>query len=192
MPDATELCTLADLKSMLGQTASTEEALITIVKNAVEAYAKTYCGRDFIVATYTEYHDGDDGNLLRVDQRPINSITSLYSDPARLFESASLIPSSDIVGDTKGQRLGFVELLTYKFLKGIKSTKIVYSGGLSTIPADLSMAVKLIVCKQYKVISKKMFAENTQQVGDMTITLSPDAFPKDALKMLDAYRRIDF
>ena len=192
MPDATELSALADIKTMLGISDTSQDALLTIVKDSVEAYVKTYCGRDFLVTSYTEYYDGDDCNVLRTYQRPIVSITSVSSDPARLFEAASLIPADDIIGDSKSLRLGFIELLTYRFLAGLKSTKVVYSAGYSTIPTDLSMAVKLIVCKQFKVISKKMFAEQVQSVGDMTITLSVDAFPKDAMKIVESYRRLDF
>jgi hypothetical protein len=192
MPNATELCALTDIKTLLGITSSGQDALLQIIKDSVEQYVKTRCGRDFLVASYTEYHDGDDFNVLRVLQRPIVSIDSIYSDPARLFTDASLIPSSDIIDDPRSKTLGFVELLTYKFLKGIKATKITYSAGYATIPSDLSMAVKLIVCKQYKVADKKLFAEGTQTTGQLTITLAPDAFPKDALDVIDRYRRIDF
>lgn len=192
MPDATELCTLADCKTLLALTTSNEEALLTIIKNNVEAWVKTFCGRDFIVTAYTEYHDGDGSAQLRVDQRPIVSISSIYSDPALLYEAASLIPSTDYVTDPRGRTLGYVELNQYRFLKGRKATKISYSAGYSTIPYDLSMAVKLIVCKQYKVISKKMFAEQTQQAGDMVVTLTPDSFPKDAMEILRGFRRVSF
>lgn len=192
MPDATELSATADIKTMLGITTSGQDSLLAIIKSNVEAWAKNYCGRDFLVSSYTEYHDGDDTSVLRVRQRPVVSVTSIYSDPARLFEAASLIPASDLIGDAESIRLGFIELFTYRFLRGAKATKIVYSAGYSTVPTDLSMAVKLIVCKQFKVIDKKMFAERTQQVGDMTLTLSTDEFPRDAMTILESYRRMSF
>ena len=192
MPDATELASITDIKTMLVISDTSQDALLTLIKDSVEAYVKTYCGRDFLVTAYTEYYDGDDTNLLRTNQRPITAVTSVYSDPARLFPAASLIPSDDIIGDAKSLRLGFIELLTYRFLAGLKSTKVVYSAGYSTVPTDLSMAVKLVVCKQFKVIKKGMFAEQVQSVGDMQITLSVDAFPKDAMKIIESYRRLDF
>lgn len=194
MPNATELAALADIKTMLGISDTTQDAVLTLIKASVEAWVKNYCGRDFLIpgTPYTEYQDGDGTNVVRLDQRPIVSITSVNSDPARLFEAASAIPSADIISDPKGQRLGFVELLTYRLLKGIKSTKIVYSAGYATIPDDLSMAVKLIVCKQFKVVSKKMFAETSQSSGNLTITLSVDAWPKDAMQIIGSYRRMDF
>ena len=193
MPDATELTATADIKSMLAITSSAQDTLIALIKEQAEAWVKRFCGRDFVVTSYTEYYDGDGTAFLRVNQRPIVSITSIYSDPARLFEAASLIPSDDIIDeDAKSLRLGHVQLFQYKFLKGKLSTKIVYSAGHSTIPTDLSMAVKLIICKQFKIITKGMFAEAVQQVGDMQITLTPDAFPKDAMQIIRSYRRMSF
>lgn len=191
MPDATELCAAADLQSMLGL--STTPALLTLIKNSVEAWAKTYCGRDFLVPStpYTEYHDGDGSAILRVRQRPIISITSIYVDPGRLFSSASLIPATDIIDDSEAKNNGYVELFTYRFLEGRKSVKITYSGGYATIPADLSGAVRKIIAQQYKVADKKLYAEITQEVGDKRITLNPDAYPKDAMTVLDRYRRIE-
>ena len=194
MPDATELAAVSDIKTMLGITSSGQDTLLALIKAAIEQRVKKITGRDLLVPStpYTEYYNGDGGNVLRVDQRPIISVTSIYSDPARNFGAETLIPAADLIGDAKSYALGFVELLTFRFLKGLKSTKITYSAGYSTVPADLSHAVRMIVCKEFKVIDKKMFAETSQQVGDMQITLSPDKWPKDAMETIQAYRRIDF
>lgn len=195
MPNPTELAARADIKTMLGLTTTAQDTLLDLIKNAVEARVQRMTGRDFLIPSvdYTEYYDGDGSNVLRLDQRPIISISSIYSDPARLFGAETLIPASDLISnDAKGWRLGYVELLTYKFLKGIKSTKITYSAGYTTIPYDLSMAVKKIVCKEFKIADKKLFAEISQQSGDMTVTLSPDAWPKDAVEAIMEHRRMSF
>jgi hypothetical protein len=191
MPDATELCSTSDLKTMLAITTSGEDTMLALLKAAGEKFVKTFCGRDFIIPStpYTEYYDGDGSNVLRLDQAPIVSVTSIHSDPARLFESASLIPASDLIGDAKSLRLGWLELLTYKFLKGLKSTKVVYSAGWSTIPEDLSFAVKTLICHQYKVVGKKSWDETARQFGDVNITISPNSIPKNALDILKSYRR---
>lgn len=191
MPDATELCATADLKTMLGITSSSQDSLLALVKDGVEAFAKTYCGRDFLSASYTEYHDGDGSSILRVFQRPILTISSIYADPARIFDAASLIPASDIISDDEAKRNGYVELFTYRFLQGRKGIKITYTAGYATIPSDLSAAVRKIACQQFKVADKKLYAEISQEVGDKRITLNPDAYPKDAMMVLDRYRRIE-
>ncbi len=145
MPDATELCSTTDLKVLLGISSSNQDSLLALIKASVEQYAKTYTGRDLLVASYTEYYDGDGGSVLRLDQSPIISISSISIDAARIFAAASLIPATDIIGDAKSSLLGFVELLTYSFSRGVKNVKVVYSAGYSTVPADLSGAVKLII-----------------------------------------------
>ncbi len=192
MPNATELCTTADLKVLLGISSASQDALLALIKASVEQFAKTYTGRDLLVpdAAYVEYYDGDGCGSLRLDQHPIISVSSIYIDSARVFAAASLIPATDIIGDAKSYLLGFVELLTYRFTRGVKNVKVTYSAGFATVPADLSNAVKLIIAKQFKVAEKKMFAEGSYNIGDTTVTLSPDAFPKDAMKTLDAYRRV--
>ena len=192
MPDATELCSTTNIKLMLGITTSGQDSLLALVKAAVEQYVKTYTGRDLLVASYTEYYDGDGTGNLRLNQRPIVSVTSIHADPARNFASASLIPASDLIGDARSFVVGWLELFSYTFLKGKKAIKVVYSAGYATVPVDLAQATMLIICKQYKVAFKQLYAEGSQQVGDVQITLSPDAFPKDAMDILNRYLRLDF
>src|ERR1051326_531373 len=191
MADATELATRADIKTMLGIDDTSQDTLIDLVKANVEQFVKVRTGRDLLVpsSNYVEYYDGDGGNVLRLRQRPIVSVASIYSDPARIFSEATLIPASDLIGDAESLRLGFVELLTYRFLKGLKSTKITYSAGYSVVPTDLSMPVKLIACKQFNVLSKKMFAEKTQSPEHKAISSDVDAFLKNALATVHSYRR---
>lgn len=193
MPDATELTTTADIKTMLGITAGTgSDAMIALIKAQVEAWVKTYCGRDFLAADYVEYYDGDGGAHLRVNQRPIISVSSIYTDPSRVFAAASLIPATDIIGDSESYRLGYIQLLTYTFIQGVKSSKVSYRAGYATIPADLAGAVRTIICKVFKIASKQLYAEVSHQVGDMNISISPDTFPKDAMIVINGYRRMSF
>jgi len=192
MADATELSALADIKTLLGISSSNKDAILTIIKDAVEAFVKTYCGRDFLVTSYTEYHDGDDSVSMRMNQRPITAITSVHVDASRTFDAATLVPTANIITDAKGQELGFIELFNYRYTRGQKNVQVIYSAGYSTIPTDLSLAVKLLAAKEFKVADKTLYAESTQQVGDMVITLTPDSLPKNVLEILNRYRRIPF
>lgn len=193
MPNPTEFCSTTDLKIMLGITSSGSDSLLALIKASVEKFVLSYCARDFFIPSvnYVEYYDGDGGPILRLNQRPIVSIATIYADPALAFEAGSLIPATDIIADTVGQANGYVELFMYRFLKGRKGIKVTYSAGYATIPDDLAGAVRKIVCQQFKVADKKLYAEISQQVGDKQITLNPDAYPKDAMFVLDRYRRIE-
>ena len=191
MPDATELCSVSDLKAYLQISGATSDSILAAIKASVEAFVKSYCGRDFLAADYTEYYDGDDGIVLRVDQRPIISIASIYSDPARLWAAGTLIPASDYNAlDLRDMNAGLITLSGYRFIRGRKATKITYHAGYSTIPADLAHAVKLISAKEYKIQDKRLTGTLSQQVGDMTITMEVEAIPKNALEILNRYRRM--
>lgn len=191
MPDATVLVSLADLKTFIKATTSGSDGIIQSIKDGVEAAVKSYVGRDLIVTSYTEYHDGDGGSRLVLAQRPITAVTSVYADPARLFEAHTLIPASDIItGDARAWAAGIIELYQYRFLHSRKGTKVVYSAGYSTIPADLALAVKLICAKVWKIQDKSMAGQLSQTVGDQTITFSLEDWPKDAVATLKKYRRL--
>ena len=192
MPDATELLSLANLKSYLQITGSTQDTILTSIKDAVESWVKQYVDRDLIVTSYTEYHDGDGSGSLKLRNYPITTITSIYADPARLFAAATLIPSTDIITSvTQNDNIGLVELYSYRFLTGVKSIKVAYSAGYSTIPDRLAHAVKLLCAREFMIQDKRMSGLVTQQVGDKQITLEFEAIPKNALSILDKYRRID-
>ena len=193
MANATVLCSLDDLKSYLQIAGASKDVILESIKAAVEALVKTYTGRDLLIpgADYLEYYDGDGTAILRVAQRPVVSITSIYSDPARLWPAASLIPASDyVVDDLRDNNAGLITLNDYRFLSGRKATKISYKAGYATVPSDLSHAVKLICAKEYTIQDKRMFGTLTQAVGELTLSLEVDAWPKNAIEILQRYRRI--
>lgn len=191
MPDASELVSLANLKVFLAITGSGKDTILQAIKDAVEPWVKRYCDRDFLVTSYVEYYDGNDAGRLRLRQRPITAITSIYADPARLWSSNTLIPASDIIIDSPNDVEGIVELYVYRFLMGRKAIKVTYTAGYSTIPGDLQHAVKLICAKQFKVIDKGLIGQTTQTIGDLTITFDQAAIPKDAMDILQRFKGVN-
>lgn len=196
MPDATELVSLTTLKEFLNVSGSTLDTKLQRVKDEVEQWVKTYCGRDLLVASYTEYYAGDGTRCLVLDQRPIVSVTSINVDPARLFGDSTLVANlnsgspAQLISTALELRAGIVRLYSYVFTRGPNGVKVVYSAGLSTVPYDLQRAVKLIAAKQWKMQDLQMAGQVSQQVGDKTVTFSPDRWPQDALDILDKYKRV--
>ncbi|HYF53119.1 MAG TPA: hypothetical protein VEA41_02545 [Salinarimonas sp.] len=192
MPDATTLVSVTDLKAYLQETSSTNDTIITAIRDAVDKIIPKYVGRDILATTYTEYHDGD-GSRLHVKHYPIISVTSIEDDTTRVFAGgASTVISSSyyISNDQNSWDAGIVELFNWAFQRGRKNVKIVYVAGWSTIPADLAHAAKLICAKEYKIQSKLLLGEISQSVGDRTVTLDMETFPKQAVQILERYRRI--
>lgn len=199
MPDATEIESVSNLKSFLQITSSTHDAKLTTLKAEVEQLVNGYCGRDFIVPStpYTEFYDGDGSQRLIVNQRPIISIASIYIDPSCLFAEASAVPNlnsgspAELISNARQLRAGIVELFSYAFLRGRRSVKITYSAGYATMPTDLQRAVKLICAKWWKSQELLLSGQYQQSVGDKTVTLDADAWPKEALDILQRYRRLE-
>ena len=192
MPDATELVSTANLKTYLQITGSTYDTALEAIKDAVEDWVKGFVDRDLLVTAYTEYYDGDGSGLLRVRQYPITSITSIHADPARLFAAATLIPSSDLITDVdQNDNIGIIELYTYRFLRGIKNIKVIYSAGYSTVPDRLQYAVKLMCAREWTIYEKRLAGMTVQQIGEKSVTMEIDAIPKAAMDILNKYRRID-
>jgi len=192
MANATELCSLADLKAYLKITSGTYDAILQSIKDSTEQFVKDYCGRDFLVTAYTnDYYDGDGSSRLRTRQRPIISVDSIFCDPARLFGANTQIPTSAIINDQRSWNVGFIELYIWRFLFGLKSVQLNYTAGYATIPADLAHAVKLICAREYLLQDKNLTGQVSQDVGDRKITMNLDSIPKNAVEILDRYRRIE-
>ena len=79
------LATRADLKTLLSKTTTAEDALFDLILAAADAAVKTYCGRDFEQATYTDYYSGTGRRELVLRQRPVVSVTNVWEDAAGFF-----------------------------------------------------------------------------------------------------------
>lgn len=74
------LATLADLKTYLSITGTTEDARLTMMLNAAMANVIKACsGWQFEQSTFTEYYRPD-GTTLILKRRPVKSLTSVYED----------------------------------------------------------------------------------------------------------------
>lgn len=74
--------TLADFKEHLDidSTDTTKDSFLTNKLNAAWKALVNYLGQDLTQTTYTEDYDGDRENTILLQQFPVISITSIYSD----------------------------------------------------------------------------------------------------------------
>ena len=74
------LTTLADLKTYLGISDSSEDALLNLLIADADAAILGYIGRTIEQATLTEYYSGDGPQMLVLKQRPVTAVTSVHVD----------------------------------------------------------------------------------------------------------------
>ncbi len=103
MADATEIIPLEFVRDALkieGVDPDIDSFLEILIAQAT-TFVQSYCRRNFLTATYTEFHDGDNGDIIIPRNYPIISVTSVHDDVDRVFGADTLIDSADyaIVAD---------------------------------------------------------------------------------------------
>ena len=69
------LDTLGNVKQALAVTGTTDDALLTQLQAAADAFIETHCGRTFTGGTFTEYHPGGSRQIF-LQNYPVTAVTS--------------------------------------------------------------------------------------------------------------------
>ncbi len=183
VPSGDDLTTVANFKIDFN-IKSTFTDHDTIIQNLITQKSKRcseYCGRKFAARDLTEYYDGDDSDILVLNEYPINSITSIHDDTERIYAASALIASTDYVIKSDD---GIVKFDGVLMTKGINNIKVIYNAGFSTLPGDLVSACEMLVMADYI----EHVTEVNVAAGDVII-YKPDKLRKEAYAILDRYVR---
>jgi len=126
LTDKAKLMTYLGVNSLKGIT----DDQLTWLINTVESHIAIKTGRKQIEnGSLIEYHDGDGrSSYFITNEFPITSVSSLYDDVERDYDSTSLIDTDDYVWYREGR----VELDSGSFSKGLKNIKIIYLAGYTS------------------------------------------------------------
>lgn len=170
----TPLTTLQQYKKSANITTTAEDTRLDILINAVLAAVESYCDRNIISRTYTEYYSGNGRAFIVLNQRPVTSITSIYLDDNGFwgatsggFSTSNLLtagtdyalyidtPEGYSASGMVYSRKGYWDVPT-AYSPGLISPsygpmngniKVTYVAGYLTLPADLQLAVNLSVSR---------------------------------------------
>jgi len=194
LDSAIALVSMDQLKELLKITGSAEDTIVANTINRASELAATYCGRRFVVETYTEFYDGKGKKEMLLRNYPINSVTSLNVDIERDFDSDTDIDvSADVMIDKKA---GILRLWNDEstFAKGRGNVKVVYSAGYTAgtnVPYDLQDAVLMICMHFYKrIYQDQRIGLQSETIGDRNLTYRGTEIPVKARKILDYYKAI--
>jgi len=122
------IATLAEIKTSLGITDTTDDTLLTEWIEGVQGRFDVECRRRFLyAASSTEYFDGGVSDIF-VNRYPIASITSIHVDADQEWDADSLLASTDY-------RLTAVRgKIVYGYGSspwpdGIQNVRVIYAGG---------------------------------------------------------------
>lgn len=163
------LTTVSVIKTQLGISGTSEDTKLTQLLTQADALIKKYIGQNVEQATYTEFYCGNGTQLLVLNQRPVQSITTIhldgdgyFGDGSGAFAAADLLTAGeDYVLNRDNNtatekslsgivyRIGTVWDRPSARVAGLLSTvpgiaigniKVVYVAGYATVPSDLALA----------------------------------------------------
>ena len=149
------MITLAELKQYLKINDTTQDSFLqTCVDTAINAVIQ-YCNRDFRLASYTQYFQGNGKNRLFLKNYPINSVSEIKKLDTTTYNYIDIITNA---GDTIGNSTqlhgdgSLVLLKDYTFESGsekVENIKILYNGGYAAAPDDIKTVCKEIATEYY-------------------------------------------
>ena len=171
---------------------STEESECDLLNNAAGNLAASMTGRGIdgngvsrlLSTSRTEYFDGDNSDTLYVKAYPITAVTSLYVDPDRDYGSGTEIDTDDY---TYYGPEGTIKTDGALLAGGWKSIKLTYTGGYTSVPADLQQAVKELVLFWYKRNTDKRVGVTNISVGDKSMGYETNV-PESVMSTFKRYR----
>lgn len=154
------LTSISEYKTYAGISGTSEDTRLTALLAVAEDIVKKIGGREFESATYTETHDGDGAAAIILTERPVASITSVvYVSPDG---DTSAIESDTYALNAKAgtlRRVGYQHGPSFTSMPvsapgygpvncwpiGKQNIRVVYSGGYTTIPQGLRLAVWRVI-----------------------------------------------
>ena len=183
---ASDIVTLAEVKSWMNVTSSTDDVLIQTLITQISAWADGYANRTLYNNSYSLVCDGRGETRKIVPNWPITAIASITI-------GGNVIPPSP-----DGIQAGFVfdaslpriTLIGYTFSVGQSNVFINYSAGFTVFPQQLVLAAKQLIAVRYKGRSSvgKTSAGGLQ--GQSASYFTKDEATPEILRILDSYRRV--
>lgn len=167
---ANNLITLSTLLTFCGL-ASDDSDYTDLLNQAIDGaswFLNSKTRRKLKARDLTEYYDGDGTPKLMLEQRPINAMSSIYSDPDRDFAAASLVDSDDY--QTYGDE-GFIIFTSTAVAVGSRVLKVTYNGGYSTVPYDLQQA-----CIELAAITYENYKSHRTQLKSVSSDAGTQSF----------------
>lgn len=163
----------------------TDQTLVEYLINSASEMAEYHARRKLAARAYTTDLDGPGGTTLLLPNYPINSITSIYEDTDREFDSDTLTDSDDY-GYYSDE--GIVERYSGSWTTGKKALRITYNGGLSTVDSRLQDAVIEVVAWNLKRYRGSGIGIRSISAPDGMNTAMETTIPLNALRVFESYR----
>lgn len=178
------LISIAEYKVWAGISGTAQDALLTVLVDAVSMEVRRWCDRDlttgFESAARTEYYDGTGEETIQLVEWPVTSVASVViryaggttetvdANTYRVDGGSGVLSRIDAVR-TRYPVTTFGNVDTIfgaepMFPSGFRNIGVTYTGGYATIPADLKMACYRLTDLAYSARGRN-FALASESLG---------------------------
>lgn len=185
---ANALVSLAEAKTFLKISASSEDSVIEDFINRASIWANDYTGRRLKYRPMTDIYDGEGSDLLLLRDYPIFGLSTILIDDYT-------VTSDDV---TINYQSGLIKLKNgLSFVKGFQNITVDYLAGytisqdpgLPDLPETIKEAVLLYVGHLYRrQYADQKFGVQSETIGDRTTTYGTDDIIPKAKALLNQYR----
>jgi hypothetical protein len=138
-------------------------------------------------STYTVYLDGTTGwssLVLQMTINPVTAITSVHSDPDRVYGSDTLVAASEYELDSVNSRIILKSTATTAFDNAFRAIKVICTAGYSTAnpPDDLVHAICIFASMTWR--NRNNWSRDSITQRGSTINLSPKQMPLEVRQII--------
>jgi len=185
---ANAVISLADTKVYVKEIGTTNDAILTILINAVSTVFDKYVDVvQIIEAAYTNaYHDGNGLSVIKLPYINLSAITALTENDITLTEGYD----DDYV---KIQSLGYLKKISGVWARGNQNIKISCTAGykLANVPGDLQLACMKQVAFEFQQYVQKNWGESSRSFGDGSTSMFREiTLLEDVKEILNRYRAV--
>jgi len=201
------LISIAEYKVWAGITGTAQDALLTVLVDAVSMEVRRLCDRNltngFESTSRTERYDGTDETTIQLVEWPVTSITSvtlytaggdtevLDADTYRVNGDSGVLSRIDPkMGRFPVTAFGTVNA-TFSvqpwFEQGFDNVQVVYTGGYATIPADIKMACYRLTDLAYAARGRNMGIQSESLGGYSYTNMDPAKTTAIKAELIRAY-----
>ena len=185
MSASTDLCSRSDVKSYLGLTGESYDAVIDLLIPAASEAIERLCRRRFASADHTEYHDGGGKDRLVLEHRPASAVSGVWDDLDREFSSDTKLDADDFVLDSDR---GLLILRTGTFADGVRNVKVTYTAGYSETPDDVTHACIMLAAAWFHRGREAADGLDARSVAEMSQRFASETMPEAVRQILLSYR----
>jgi len=179
------LATLADVKSYLSISDTTQDTLLTSLLTSADAFVKSFTGRDFEQKTYTHLFNWKWENKLILKQYPVISLTSFKYNTG----SFSVPNYVSFYIDTYKVDPEVWQIWTmFNIPKWIQNIQVIYSAWYVNIPEEIKQAVIKLTATYFNWSKTDWLV--SESIDWASLTYEKNSIPTDILLILNRYKNV--